>query len=186
MNASGNVTGKFYLSLPSHRGVCVSELLSHTCLKSDIHQGALRGCIIFWPYPLAWGLFVPCQGWHPCPAVGAWSPNHFSTVTSLQGTFYLKMYYVELFCTSFRTIDHGFWQFLKVPFGNSVARRVRNNGCKVCGLRKSGSCLMLLGTYWHNTSEAQRHAYGLCTPGLCYRLRPPLGRECDTQDGDLA
>lgn len=162
MNASGNGHRENLVCLCPVMGSVCFQASSHTFLKSDIHQGALRGCIIFWPYPLAWGLFVPCPGVAPVPpAVGAWSPNHLTTRDVLG-------MYVELFCTSFRNIDHGFWQLLKVPFGNSVAREgVRTMAVKSVASGRVGELPDAFRDLC-NTSEAPgEHADTACAPQAC-------------------
>lgn len=162
MNASGNVTGKILFVFAQSWGVCVSRLHLIPFSSQTFIRGPWEDVLFFWPYPLAWGLFVPCPGVAPVPpAVGAWSPNHLTTRDVLG-------MYVELFCTSFRNIDHGFWQLLKVPFGNSVAREgVRTMAVKSVASGRVGELPDAFRDLC-NTSEAPgEHADTACAPQAC-------------------
>ena len=128
--------GKSCLSFP-RCGECVFPgFISH--LSQVRHSsGGLRGCIVFWPYHMAWGIFVPWPGVAPVPpAMEAWSPNHLTTREVLG--MYLKMYVyggVLYIIQEFRSwvlaaSRDSFWEFCD-PKGDE------NNGCKVCGLRRS-------------------------------------------------
>ena len=63
--------------------------------------------------------------------------------------------YMEVFCTSFRNLDHGFWQLLEIPFGDSVTRKgMRTMAVKSVASEKRGSCLNSCFRRLCNTSKA--------------------------------
>ena len=70
---------------------------------------------------------------------------------------------MEVFCTSFRNLDHGFWQLLEIPFGDSVTRKgMRTMAVKSVASEKRGSCLNSCFRRLCNTSKAPVVAQRAC------------------------
>lgn len=137
MNASRNVTGKILLVFAQTVRNVYFQASFHTFLKSDIHQEALRGCIIFGHITWHEGSLFPDRGWHLCPL--QWKRGALTTGPPEKswGCIWMYVYGGVLYIIQkhrswvLAASRDSFRQFCD-PKGDE------NNGCKVCGLRKSG------------------------------------------------